>query len=306
MEMKVSDATKEMPGVKILHSKGMIEAAYAVIPAAMVGGMLSSGYPYALETITLAIVALVFWLPRRSVVESKPTRGLERKKNLVINYHFHRRCNYSCKFCFHTSKNGDLASLPDAKRAMAILKDQGMIRVNFSGGEPFLQPSWLGSMCQFCHEHLGISVSIVSNGSKINAHWMKKFGRYVDVLAISCDSFNEETLRKIGRYEKRTNHIAQLHKVRDWCMEHKITFKINSVICSANKHETMVDEITELQPARWKVFQCLLIDGENAGPDALRDAQDQVISKEEFDTFVKRHEVVDALVPEDNDTMRNS
>ena len=43
------------------------------------------------------------------------------------------------------------------------------------------------------------SVSIVSNGSKITASWFEKYGKYLDILAISCDSFDEETNKKIGR-----------------------------------------------------------------------------------------------------------
>mmetsp|Transcript_12151 Transcript_12151/g.21361 ORF Transcript_12151/g.21361 Transcript_12151/m.21361 type:complete len:341 (-) Transcript_12151:118-1140(-) len=262
-------------------------------------------------TTTTAIAGLVWFFYRMqcsawSDKSSSNSTKMKKTNNLVVNYHFHRRCNYSCKFCFHTSTNGTLADLSDAQRAMKLLRDEGMIRVNFSGGEPFLQAKWLGAMCQYSHE-LGVTVSIVSNGSKITDKWMKQFGQYVDVLAISCDSFDPETLRKIGRYEPKKDHLAQLDRVRDWCEQYNIIFKINSVICRANHHENMVGEILRLKPARWKVFQCLLIDGENAGdPDSLRDARDQVITKEEFDAFVERHREMTALVPEDNDTMRNS
>ena len=255
------------------------------------------------------LVAFHMWRHFQSALSDDPAAKKEKERkrnNLVVNYHFHRRCNYSCKFCFHTSTNGTLANLNDAQRAMKVLCSEGMIRVNFSGGEPFLQSKWLGAMCRYCHEHLGVTVSIVSNGSKIQKSWMEQFGKYVDVLAISCDSFDPETLRTIGRYETKKDHLAQLDRISTWCKEFGIAFKINSVICRANHHETMVEEITRLKPVRWKVFQCLLIDGENSGgPDALRDARDQVISREEFNAFVKRHK--DAKpVAEDNDTMRNS
>ncbi len=49
-----------------------------------------------------------------------------------------------------------------------------------------------------------------------------------------------------------------------------------------NVDEDMTAEILRLNPVRWKVFQCLLLDGENAGPDALRDARDCVVSDEDF------------------------
>ena len=54
------------------------------------------------------------------------------------------------------------------------------------------------------------------------------------------------------------------------------------------------------------MFQCLLIGGENVGPDAKRNAETFVISDEQFDSFIKRHKSVPQLVPESNTTMKDS
>lgn len=50
-----------------------------------------------------------------------------------------------------------------------------------------------------------------------------------------------------------------------------------------------------------KVFQCLLIDGENAGEDSLREAERFVISNQQFQGFLDRHSSVKCLVPESNE-----
>ncbi|EPQ08443.1 Radical S-adenosyl methionine domain-containing protein 2 [Myotis brandtii] len=283
-----------------------------------------------------------------------------------------------------------------------------MEKVNFSGGEPFLQDrgEYLGRLVRFCKQELGLpSVSIVSNGSLIRERWFVKYGQYLDILAISCDSFNEdvnvligrgqgrlnhvENLRKlrrwcreyrvafkinsvinrfnvdedmrahiqelnpvrwkvsasgsptvpphrvggnsfgevemyldilaiscdsfnedvnvlIGRGQGRLNHVENLRKLRRWCREYRVAFKINSVINRFNVDEDMRAHIQELNPVRWKVFQCLLIDGENAGEGALREAERFVISKEEFQGFLDRHRGVPCLVPECNDKMKDS
>ena len=55
-----------------------------------------------------------------------------------------------------------------------------------------------------------------------------------------------------------------------------------------------------------QVFQCLVIFGENAGPEALRNAEQFVITDDEFDAFIVRHRSLDCLVPESNDVMRYS
>lgn len=53
-----------------------------------------------------------------------------------------------------------------------------------------------------------------------------------------------------------------------------------------------------------QVFQCLLIEGENCGPEALRDAEKFVISDDVFDRFIQRHSTLSCLVPESNEKVR--
>ncbi|KAL4624034.1 hypothetical protein GN956_G18860 [Arapaima gigas] len=184
-----------------------------------------------------------------------------------------------------------------------------MEKINFSGGEPFLHErgDFLGKLVQYCKQDLQLpSVSIVSNGSMIKESWFKKYGEYLDILAISCDSFEEETNKLIGRTQGSKSHLDNLFKVRNWCRQYKVAFKINSVICSFNVEEDMRENIRQLNPVRWKVFQCLVIDGENAGESALRDAARFVISDEQFQAFLDCHSDIQCLVPESNQKMRDS
>ena len=227
------------------------------------------------------------------------------KKPISVNYHITRVCNYSCKFCFHTNTNSHVEKLVDAKRGLKLLQEAGMQKINFAGGEPFLEPKLLGELCKYSKETLNVAVSIVSNGSKINNNWMKKYGKYVDILAISCDSFNEETNIKIGR--GNGNHLQNLENVSNICKEFNIRFKINSVINIWNWDEDMRENILQLNPMRWKVFQVLIIEGENNGEEeSKRDARNLVITKEQFKSFCDKHKEIKSFVPEGNEEMRSS
>lgn len=53
-----------------------------------------------------------------------------------------------------------------------------------------------------------------------------------------------------------------------------------------------------------QVFQCLLLQGENCGESALRDAEPFYISDEDFQVFLDRHKSVPMLVPEGNAKVR--
>lgn len=202
-------------------------------------------------------------------------------------------------------------SLEDAKQGLKMLKEAGMVKINFSGGEPFLKAKFLGRLVNYCKYELGLkSVSIVSNGSLIKDKWFEQYGEALDILAISCDSFDEDVNRRIGRgtrsENRKTSHIESLRRVRDLCGTYKVAFKLNTVVNTENYQEDFTAAIQELKPIRWKCFQCLLIDGENSGADALRDARSLIISSDQFDEFVKRHAHIEQLVPECNASMRDS
>lgn len=224
---------------------------------------------------------------------------------ISVNFHFTRKCNYECGFCFHTAKTSDITSLEEAKRGLLLVKNAGTRKINFSGGEPFLYPKYLGELVKYCKVELNLeSVSIVSNGSKITEQWFKKYAKHLDILAISVDSFDEETNVKIGRGKGK--HLDKLTDIRDWCNDYEVKFKINSVICVYNWKEDMVEPIARLHPFRWKVFQCLLVDTENAGTNAIRKAEKFVITDEQYEDFCSKHQHLPCFVPESNALMKQS
>lgn len=43
-----------------------------------------------------------------------------------VNYHFTRKCNYKCGFCFHTAKTSFVLPLEEAKKGLKLLKQSGI------------------------------------------------------------------------------------------------------------------------------------------------------------------------------------
>jgi radical S-adenosyl methionine domain-containing protein 2 len=52
---------------------------------------------------------------------------------------------------------------------------------------------------------------------------------------------------------KGNDHLESLERVRGWCRDYRVAFKINSVINVYNVDEDMNDQIQQLNPVRWKV-----------------------------------------------------
>ena len=208
-------------------------------------------------------------------------------------------------FCFHTAKTSHVEPLDNAKRAMLLLKEAGMRKVNFAGGEPFMNAKFLGQLAQYCKSTLELeSVSIVTNGSKVTSTWLAEYGQYIDIMAVSCDSFDEATNIKIGRGTGK--HVQKFKQLAELCEEYGVMFKVNTVVNRYNWQEDMNAAIRAIGPKRWKCFQVLIIDEENGGDKTLRDAREFQISDEEFRFFCDKHGHNECFVPEGNGVMKSS
>ena len=224
---------------------------------------------------------------------------------ISVNYHFTRKCNLKCGFCFHTSKTSYILSPEEAKRGLKLLKNAGMKKINFAGGEPFLYKPFLGELIKYCKEDLKIEkLSIITNGTLVTENFLKTYHKFIDVLGVSCDSFNEETNKKIGRGTGK--NVEKLFEISRLCEKYNIKFKLNSVICSLNFQEDMNENIIKLNPFRWKCFQVLLVEGENEDEKRLRDVRKFQISNEDFELFCNRHKNIKCFIPESNNNMKSS
>jgi len=228
-----------------------------------------------------------------------------KNKPISVNYFFSRVCNYSCKFCFHYNSNNFHLNIEDAKKGLKKLKDAGMEKITFSGGEPFLYKNHLHELIKYCKEELFLeSISIVSNGSLITEEWIIENSHFVDMLTISCDSFIEANNLEIGRGQG--NQVQILNNCWKFCNDHNILFKINTVVNKVNFNEQMVQKIILLKPYRWKCFQLLLINGENINTENNLDAQSLHINDTEFGFFQSLNKGFKDTIFESNMTMRNS
>jgi radical S-adenosyl methionine domain-containing protein 2 len=93
-----------------------------------------------------------------------------------------------------------------------------MVKINISGGEPFLRAKFIGEIIQYCKEELKLeSTGIICNASKVTIEWLDKYGQYLDIMGVSCDSFDDETNFKIGRSEKGKGvHTRKVFQVAEY------------------------------------------------------------------------------------------
>ena len=191
---------------------------------------------------------------------------------MLDNTNMHE-CNYECGFYFHNAKTSYIAPITDAKRGLELLAKAGIRKINFADEEPFLHVSFIGKLLKlassyagvtkgelmwenifrYCKEELHLkSVSIVTNGSLVKPGFLKEYGKYIDILTVSCNSFDETTNTKIGR-EKGT-HLKSFIKLSKQCLQYNIKFKVNTVVNRYNFTEDINKGISLVNPYCWKCF----------------------------------------------------
>ena len=228
-----------------------------------------------------------------------------------VNFHLWKPCNMRCRFCFATFQDVGQNDLPkghlprnESLTVVEALATAGFSKINFAGGEPILCP-WLPDLIRQA-KALGLTTSIVTNGSRVTQEWLDRVDGCLDWTAVSVDTLDPEKLTLMGRTTKSGPMTeADYLRVTEILKRCGIRLKINTVVTRCNFEEDLAEFIARVQPERWKLFQVLPVKGQN---DGLVD--NLVITNEEFAHYVARNRRVESMgvtvVPESNDLMTGS
>ncbi|CAG1003457.1 MAG: viperin family antiviral radical SAM protein [Candidatus Methanoperedens sp.] len=193
------------------------------------------------------------------------------------NWHLTTRCNYACKFCFIKNLDSEIMDLKCAEEILVKLKDIGIEKINFVGGEPLMHPL-LFEITKISKD-LGFVVSLVSNGYFLNRKSIYKLSSFVDWIGLSVDSSYERVEVALGR--GNGNHIKHVLEISDIIHEAGLKLKINTTVTRLNYAEDMRSLLMNLKPERWKILQILHIKGQNDPYFG-----DLSITDREFDYFI--------------------
>ena len=228
-----------------------------------------------------------------------------------VNYHLWKPCNMRCGFCFATFRDIHADILPeghlgreDCLAVVESLARAGFHKINFAGGEPTLC-RWLPELIAHS-KGMGLTTSVVTNGSRITREWLESLNGNLDWAALSIDSLDRDALLGIGR-TTRSGPMSERDYLRVIAAlrEFGVRLKINTVVTRHNLDECLADFIIETRPERWKLFQVLPVIGQN---DPI--VETHLVSGDEFERYVQTNRRVEAhgirVVPENNNLMTGS
>lgn len=215
----------------------------------------------------------------------------------TASFHIVKPCNMKCKFCYATFEdleNVKQMSLENAKIVVKKLKDAGVEKITFAGGEPLLYKH-IEELISYSKE-IGLVTSIITNGILLSVDLLKRLQGKLDWVGVSIDSVNWETNQKIGRFQgsEQTQYYSLVYNIKTLGFK----LKINTVVNKYNESEDLYKFINYAQPSRWKIFDTLRVEGQN-------DKEFNEIKSTNFYGFVDRN-IHTSMVVEDNESMIGS
>ena len=184
----------------------------------------------------------------------------------------------------------------DCFKLIARLKDFGMKKITFAGGEP-TTCCYLRELIRFSKK-LGLTTCVISNGILLNKKFIKSSRKILDWIGFSLDSGNEWVQQQLGR--GNGNYVKSIREKASYVKKAGIKLKINTVITRLNWFEKMDKIIDFIKPNRWKVFQALLIHDQNQ-----KSLRKLLVTDYEFELFFNQHSHLKPIV-ESSDSMIDS
>lgn len=236
---------------------------------------------------------------------SQPLTGQE----LVINWHITEACNYQCRYCFARWQTRGRELIHDDVATEALLKELFLyfspdnarnplrqelawdsLRLNIAGGEPLLYAEAAIRIIQLARR-IGFKVSLITNGSRLDAHLMAEIAPHLDMMGLSLDALDEEVNRTIGRADRQVLDLDKLSVLLGFGRQinPKLRLKINTVVNALNWRSDMTGLIRKFSPEKWKVLRML--------PTLTNDLS---VTQTEFDAFIQRHAALDTLMRVEN------
>ncbi len=174
------------------------------------------------------------------------------KQNKKMCWWITEKCNEGCIYCFRAL---DCVNNFNFEEHMAILKriiSYGTEQITWSGGEALLVPHVVKLM-KYAKEH-GIYNKLTTNGKLLTEEKIKEIKPYIDLVALSIDSFNDDTNQSIGRgKEQRSIVIDRIKQLID----SGILVDINTVVVRQNINDlTDMAEFLKENPinGKWKLM----------------------------------------------------
>ena len=189
-------------------------------------------------------------------------------------------CNRNCKYCFKFTDYE--VSFNDKKAILKELKDIGVKKITWGGGEPFLCED-IDKLMKIAKSY-GMYNEAITNCSLLTTDNIAKKLKYVDKLNMSLDFVDDEKNSLYGIGEDYYLHFKELIKSINKKFPN-LFIQVNTVVFKHNLNllDDLYNELKKYKINRWKLAKFFPVRG-----SALKNKDDLYITNFEYEKEVSK------------------
>jgi len=199
----------------------------------------------------------------------------------TIDFHITAKCSQACPYCWGPRRFRNPVETETAQRIIMRIRDLGVRRVVFTGGDPLQRPD-APELIRFA-KGIGLETALSTTGDFVTPDILESVSPYLDLISLPLDGSTEE----INARTKHPGHYFKVMRSLDWLRSRsKIDVKVCTPVTRHNLSDVpviagLVEKYARTTQARvfYNVFQ--------AFPRAMFSVKWEklIVSNEEFSSL---------------------
>jgi MoaA/NifB/PqqE/SkfB family radical SAM enzyme len=175
----------------------------------------------------------------------------------TVDFHITAKCSQACPYCWGPRRFRNPVDMETARRIIALIKESGVRRIVFTGGDPLQRPDAL-DLIRYAKE-IGLETALSTTGDLITPEILKSLSPFLDLISLPLDGSIEE----INSKTKHPGHFSAIMRSLEWLRSYPgIDVKVCTPVTRHNLSDIpaiaqLVEEYSRTTQARvfYNVFQ---------------------------------------------------
>ena len=128
----------------------------------------------------------------------------------TVDFHITAKCSQACPYCWGPRRFRNPVDTDIAQGILARIRDLGVRRVVFTGGDPLQRPD-APELIRFAKE-IGLETALSTVGDLVTSEFLEKVSSYLDLISLPLDGSTEE----INSRTKHRRQYAAVMRSLEW------------------------------------------------------------------------------------------
>jgi sulfatase maturation enzyme AslB (radical SAM superfamily) len=128
----------------------------------------------------------------------------------TVDFHLTAKCRQACPYCWGPRRFRNTVDSETARRIIAQIKEAGVRRIVFTGGDPLFRPDAL-ELVRYA-KGLGLETALSTTGDFVTPEVLEGLAPYLDLISLPLDGSTEE----INARTKHPGHHATILRALEW------------------------------------------------------------------------------------------